>query len=644
MKILTVVPLAKGVFKENLSYFSAKEVEPGAIVTIPLRQKMVEALVIEVTPASHLKSQLKQSDFALKKIGAIKSPGFFQADFIKAAQESADYQISTLGAVIRSFTPSAILSGISKLKTGGGNQVTNQSIPSPVKLEKFILQEPDADRFALYKKIIRENFAQKQSVWLLTPTNADARYLFDLLARGIENYTVLLASDAPAAEQLQHWKQALKNPHPILVIGTPLFLALPRLDLKTIIVERENATAYKQVARPYLDARYFVERLATERRAKLILGDISLRSETIFRRDQGEFIPLSPTTYRSFTSAQKQILVSTKAEPDQTPIYDQALGPELQLLIKKIVDQGEQLFIFSGRRGLNPLTICRDCGDTLACPKCQVPLNLHQGEGGRPEQSRAHFWLCHKCGYAVAATDKCPNCLGSRLALIGFGAEKIEAELKGLFPTGKIWRIDSDQGQTTKKTGEIIADFYRTPGSILIGTELALFQLREKIENIAVVGIDAYFAIPEFRINEKIFNILLRLRQLALKNFMIQSRAGGEKILDLARKGNSADFHRQELAERKKLKYPPFSTLIKISVKSQAVKLAEALETLKEEHLGDYQTVIYDSVSKMAGSSETWTNLLLRLPAGTWPELKLLELLRQLPPAFFINVDPENIF
>ncbi len=644
MKIVTVVPLEKGVFKENLSYFSAKEVAPGAIVTIPLRRKTVEALVIEVVEASKLKTELKQSDFSLKKIGIIKSPSFFRPAFIRAAETTAAYQVSTLGVVIKSFTPSAILSGLSKLKPLNSESTSSEiSLGPKIKLEKLILQEPDEERFALYKKIIRENFAQKQSVFLLTPTNADARYLFELLTRGIENYALLLTSDLPAKDQLKNWKQALKDPHPLLIIGTPLFLSLPRLDLKAFIVERENATAYKQLARPYLDARVFVEELAEETRAKLILGDIILRSETIWRKDQGEFTPLSPTTYRSFSSAQKQILVSTKPVAGAKTIFDQAIGPELKTLIEKIIDQGENLFIFSGRRGLNPLTICSDCSRILTCPKCQIPLNLHRGDEA-DKKDAGHFWLCHKCGFAVTATDTCPDCNGSRLALVGFGSEKVETELMASFPKAKIWRLDSDSERLAKKTEESIANFYQSPGAILIGTEMALFHLREKIDNIAVVSIDAYFAIPEFRINEKIFNILLRLRQLTLKNFMIQTREANEKLLDLALKGNTTDFQRQELFERKKLKYPPFSTLIKVSVQAKNEVLTQALETLKTDHLEDYQTIIYDSVSRLAGQSDAWTNLLLRLPAGVWPEPKLLELLRQLPPAFFINVDPENIF
>ncbi|OJI06850.1 MAG: hypothetical protein COX02_00725 [Candidatus Vogelbacteria bacterium CG22_combo_CG10-13_8_21_14_all_37_9] len=641
MKIVTVVPLEKGFFKENLSYFSAKELKPGAVVSIPLRQKTVEALVIEVEDLSVLKTELKKSDFSLKKIGAVKSAGFFKPEFISAAEETANYQITSLGSVIRSFTPSTILKGISKLKPlSPSKEIT--IIDQQIKLEKFILQEPDDDRFALYKKIIRENFAQKQSVFLLTPTNADAHHLFELLTRGIENYTILLTSDTPEKDQLKNWKQALQNPHPLLIIGTPLFLSLPRLDLKTIIVERENATAYKQLTRPYIDARLFAERLAKHSRAKLILGDIILRTETIWRKDQGEFIPLSPSTYRSFSSAQKQILVPTKQLAGEQKIFDQAIGPELKTLIEKIITQGENLFIFSGRRGLNPLTICSDCGQILDCPKCHIPLNLHQGETSKKNPN--HFWLCHKCGHNQTANDNCPTCSGHRLILMGFGAEKVEAELNILFPNTKIWRLDSDHKRLAKKTEEIINTFYQSPGAILIGTELALFHLREKIDNVAVVSIDAYFTIPEFRINEKIFNILLRLRQLTLKNFMIQTREASEKILAFALKGNIADFQRQELVERKKLKYPPFSTLIKISVRANNHNLTQALETLKDEHLTKYQTIIYDSVNNLGTGADTWTNLLLRLPAGAWPESNLLILLRQLSPAFFINVDPDNIF
>ncbi|MFA6415993.1 MAG: hypothetical protein WCW56_00720 [Candidatus Paceibacterota bacterium] len=639
MKIVTTTLLSKGIFKDNLTYFSAKELEIGSIVVVPVRGKPTEALVVDTRDAGDLKTELRHSDFALKKITAVKSRNFFQPEFITAATKTADFFSTTLGQAVKSFAPLAIISQTANQNNKQKNTEDRKpatSNASQTKIEKFVLQEPDEDRIALYKKIIREAFAQKQSVFICAPTNADVRHLKQILGRGIEDYVASLCSDETNKEQILNWKKANNHKHPVLVIATPLFICLPRSDIKTFIVERENATAYKQMARPFIDTRFFIEQLAEAKRAKLIFGDILLRSETIERSRRNELAPLSPITYRSFTSAQKQILINQK-EKDPTN-FGQAISPELTKWLEETA--GERWFIFSGRRGLNPLTVCGDCGHVFSCPRCKTPLILHQEKSGKNAEN---YFLCHKCGHTGQPEDKCQHCGGWKIALLGAGTDKIEAELKKLLPQTKILRLDSDTVKTPKKTEAIISDFYASPGSILIGTEMALFHLREKIENIAVVGIDSYFSVPEFRIGEKIFNILLRLRHLAVKNFIIQTRNPEEEILNLALKGNSTEFHRRELSDRQKLKYPPFSTLIKISVKSTDKQLVEALETLKEEHLSAWQTIIYDSFSNLRGG-EAQTNLLLRLPTGHWPKSEIIFLLRQLSPAFIINVDPENIF
>ena len=643
MKIVTVTLLSKGIFKDNLTYFSAKELEIGSIVIVPVRGKTTEALVIDTKDASDLKTELRQSDFALKKILSIKNRNFFRPEFILAATKTAEYFSTTLGQAVKSFTPLVILgqpiNGQLTKEKNGEEEKIGASNASKTKIEKFILQEPDEDRLALYKKIIREAFAQKQSIFLCAPTNADVRHLKQILGRGIEDYISALGSDETPKEQIANWKKASNNQHPMLIIATPLFLCLPRSDIKTFIVERENATAYKQIIRPFIDTRFFIERLAEAKRAKIIFGDILLRSETIERSHQAELSPLSPITYRSFTSAQKQILINQKEKDPAN--FGRAISPELITWLEKTA--GENWFIFSGRRGLNPLTVCGDCGHVFSCPRCKTPLILHQEQNNKKD-FEANYFLCHKCGYSGQPEDKCHHCGGWKIALLGAGTDKIDTELKQLFPKTKILRLDSDTVKTAKKTEMIIRDFYASPGSILIGTEMALFHLREKIENIAVIGIDSYFSVPEFRIGEKIFNILLRLRHLAIKNFIIQTRNPEEEILDLALKGNSTEFHRRELGARQKLKYPPFSTLIKISIGSADHRLVEALETLKEEHLTAWQTIIYDSFSSPIRGGEAQTNLLLRLPAGDWPQPEIITMLRQLPPAFIVNVDPENIF
>ncbi len=651
MKIVSVTPLSGAIFKENLSYFTAKPVEPGDLVLAPIRGKEVLALVTEIATATDLKAGLRQSDFSLKKLSRRVSRQFFTSAFLEATKDTAEYFSASWGQTVKSFVPAIILANPDKLtknktlpnemETAEETEVSpiNKSEPlTQTKQEKYVLQETDTERMSLYKSLIREAFAQRRSVFFCLPTSADIEYFKDILTRGIEEHTIILSIEDGPKKILSAWQKALRIDHPILVIGTPIFLGLPRTDFQTIIIDRENSSTYRQLARPFIDIRFFAEKLAEASRAKLVFGDIVLRSETIAKIEQGDFVPLSPMTYRSFSSAEKQKLINYKINREEQ--NTSFLAPELKEKLLDFTSHNERTFIFVGRRGLSPLTVCRDCGHILTCPHCQVPLILHQ-----TQNDQANIFLCHKCGYNRTAEDKCPDCRGWRLELLGYGLEQILTELNQILPQAKIWRLDSDSVKTTKKATEIVKDFYEAPGGILAGTEMALYHLREKIDNIAVVGIDSFFTIPEFRISEKVFNLLLRLRSITLKNFLLQTQNEDEPIMRLAAKGDLTEFHRQELASRKKLKYPPYSVLIKISVATQNKEAQEGLSRLAKD-LAEYNPIEYDGFLGLSGSKnrQPAAHLLLRLSPTDWPNSKILAIFKTLSPAFIINVDPENIF
>ncbi|MCR4330374.1 MAG: hypothetical protein NUV49_00620, partial [Patescibacteria group bacterium] len=187
-KIVHVVPISKGITKEQLTYFSAKDIEPGFIVSVPLRSKMADALVLSVESAEISKTELKSSSYSIKKIGDIKARHFFLPSFVRAALEAAHYYGGTSGALIYALTPSALSSYSASVLPKEKSAVTGTEETLKVRQEPLLVQSEDKDRISTYKSIIREEFAKRASVFFCLPEISEIEHMKATLEKGIEDY------------------------------------------------------------------------------------------------------------------------------------------------------------------------------------------------------------------------------------------------------------------------------------------------------------------------------------------------------------------------------------------------------------------------------------------------------------------------
>ena len=174
---------------------------------------------------------------------------------------------------------------------------------------------------------------------------------------------------------------------------------------------------------------------------------------------------------------------------------------------------------------------------------------------------------------------------------------------------------------------------------------MALTYLNQKIENTTVVSIDSYFSIPDFRINEKVFHILLAIQELSEKNFLIQTRqertSAPWKIFDYALRGNLIDFYRDEIEDRKKIGYPPFTTYIKITLEGEKTAVKKQMDDISSI-LKPYELSVFDAWNP--GSAKKFSvHGLISLPKEKWPDKILLQKLHSLPPYVMIKVDPDTL-
>lgn len=638
MKIVTVTPINKGIFKDHLTYFSVLDITIGSIVSIPVRNKTLDALVLDVQDASTKKSEIKSSDFSLKKIIKIKTSNLFLPEFLIACQKTADYFATNLGQTIKTVLPQVIIENLVTNKANGFNILADhpdeKKSDNTVKQNRFILQDDDEERLSYYKSWIRESFAKKQSVLICLPNTSEVIKFSKSFDLGILDYTVSLHSELPKKVLLQNWNKAVMLEHPLLIITTGSFLSLPRRDIKTIIIEKESQSSYKNISRPLIDFRHLAENLAQELDAKLILGDLILRAETIFKAERGEYTHLGSQKYRSICSATQSILDSRNNDTGDKNIY--ALGDNLREFITAAIENREKTVIYSGRKGIANSTICNDCGQVVHCKQCKSPLVLHKN----PTQKK-YIYLCHKCGQYQEVSDKCPTCDSWRLSFLGIGMEKIIEELKTIFPNLPIFQLNADTIKPSKRA-ELVKKFYETKGpAILIGTDVILSQLTEKVPNVAIAAIDGVFSLPDFKISEKVLNTILHLRQFSSKHFVIQTRNPEEKVFRYATEGNLIDFYREEIEERMKFGYPPFKVLIKISREGKPDEVNKDIELLANK-LADYSPVIFPAfISEIKGKYRM--HALIKIPSNSWIDVKLLTKLKELSPDFIVDVEPESI-
>jgi primosomal protein N' (replication factor Y) (superfamily II helicase) len=631
MHIITVAPIKRGIPVDELSYFTKEPVPVGALVTVPLRGRSTPALVMRSVPAESVKSEIKQAGFAMKKLEEVHAQHFFRKEFIEACAKTGTYFAATTGAVIHSAFPSALI-----LSKKAGAKPLIKERPKR-RGERRIFQADDKERYATYKSHIREVFARGASCYFMLPGIQDIEHVYGELEKGIAEYTFILHGGLSKKELELRWEKIVTMDHPVLVIGTPLFLSVPRYDIESIIVDRESAGAYTLPTRPFLDLRLFAEFFAEAIGADLLLGDVFLRTETLERKERGEIEAFMRPKYRLPSTATTHIVdMRTLGEQPATGRIAIA-SPKLVDLIEHVRTKGTHAFIMGVRRGFAPMTVCGDCATVVTCKKCTAPAVLHKKWG----EAEVNIFLCHRCGEERSTEDPCVTCGGWRLTPLGIGVAQAEDAIRGRFPDAVIFRIDKDTVKKHTDAKRIIQSFYDTPGSILIGTEMAIPYLTEPVSTVAILSVNSLLTIPDFRMSERVFRLLILLRERAREHFLIQTRDTSVELFPLAASGNIGEFLESELETRKMLGYPPYSTLIKFT--HEGTK-AEGERAMKDIALifGTYHPVTFPSfIAKVKGKYRM--NALLKVPRGVWPNPELLALILALPPDIEVRINPDSV-
>ncbi len=633
MFIIHVIPIAKGVGKETLTYFSKKDIAPGSVVTVPLRKKEVRALVLQSEDAREAKSGIRSAGHTLKKIVRIEKGMLHTPAFLSACRVAAEYFAGTTGAVLHQFK------SFTDEGEGRGGAL---SAAAPIEKSKkttpdiALIEDIPEERISAYRRMIRESFAKKKSVFILIPEIAYAEKLAAGIEKGIEEYLHIIHSGLTPKKQKEGWDTLLKETHPTVVIGTPGFLSLPRTDIGLFILDYESSRAYKNVSRPFIDMRIFVRFLAEHSGAKLIFGSFPLRTETKYLVSEGKAREVSPFKHRIPKEHPTCEIIDMrdrqeKIQGKKTPA---TISEEFIGAIKKSIASGKRTLVFATRRGLHGETVCADCGTSVSCPRCNASLTLHKASGTKS----GNVYQCHTCGHTETARDTCEHCGSWRVTTLGVGVEHVEEVLREHFPDTLLVCVTADTTNTPRKIRTAIDTWHSSKSTILLTTEMGLPYITHGAHTVAVASLDTILSFPDYRGNERIASILTSLALIATNTFLIQTRHASHPVFSMMKKGSMAELSKEALKERKTLGYPPFAVLVKVT--AEGARSKEEIEKYAA-FLNEHQPLVYTGAPGTKGASRT--HMLLKIPSEKWPHPEIITVLKKLPPSVTINVDPESV-
>ncbi len=641
MWILEVVPLKRGIPKDTLTYFAPEEITEGAVVSVPVRGKPVDAVVVSCRDAREEKAAIKSGTFALKKIVKKKEGSPVPAYIFEASRLAAHYYRAPRATMLDHLVPDYALYGIS------GHEAAPRASGAP-QPERLVFQAPLDDRIAFYRTYIRSAFAKKESVTVVAPTIADCELFAEALSRGISDFVVTLTSDTTPKKLAAELKKLAADAHPYVIVATPSYASLMRPDTSTIILEHESSSAYATPTVPSYDFRVLVELLARAAGKRLIFGDSLLRVETLGRYEAKELGTAAPVTFRAL--APIEITVVPHGIPDELPLRARseqvpAFSPEMRAVLSRALEKKSHIFAFSLRTGLATITRCRDCGSVLLCDHCEAPLVLYAAGGVR-------VFICNKCKRHRPSEAKCKRCGSWNLSAIGTGTEFVEAEIARLFPDLPVFRIDREATPTRAEAKKCAAAFAAAPAGVLVGTEMALFHLGTEVTDSIVVSFDTLFNIPSYRASERIIGLFLAIAERTKGKLYVQTKHPDEPVIELIKSNNYATWYRSELAERAEYNYPPASTIIKVTWYGKESEKAAAKDYL-EELLAPFSPDIFEGSIVSKGKRYPTVNAIIRPRRDEWSLHALLdgkglsEVLRQtlakLPDGAIVSVNPDNL-
>jgi len=425
----------------------------------------------------------------------------------------------------------------------------------------------------IYIHLIRQAIERQQQVLYLLPEIALTVQMMDRLQRVFGRRLGIYHSKYSDAERVEIWqKQLSKNPYDV-ILGARSAVLLPFQRLGLVIVDEEHETSYKQQdPAPRYHARSVAIMLAQMSGAKVLLGTATPSAETYHNAKTGKY-GLVELFQRYKGIELPEVQVVDISDLQHRKMMNGPFSPLLLNKVREALQRGEQAILFQNRRGYAPMIECKQCGWVPHCQHCDVSLTLHRN---------LNMLTCHYCGYTYQIPTSCPNCDCTQLQTRGYGTEKIEAEVRDIFPEARIARMDLDTTRSRQAYERIISDFSAGRTNLLIGTQMISKGLDfDKVSVVGILNADTMLNQPDFRAYEHAFMMMSQVSGRAGRKgrrglVILQTRTPGHPVIRQVVCNDYAAFFQSLMGERLQFHYPPFYRLVYVYLKHRQNALVES--------------------------------------------------------------------
>ncbi|MDD3022348.1 MAG: primosomal protein N', partial [Syntrophomonadaceae bacterium] len=416
-----------------------------------------------------------------------------------------------------------------------------------------------------------------KKVIIMVPEIALTRHLVEMFAGRINSMAVL-HSHMSAGDRYAEWKR-IRQGEITLVLGTRSAIFAPLPDLGLIIIDEEQEPSYKQEETPKYHALNVARQRAEMESAILLMGSATPSIDSFYNAE----IKKTPVLCLKKRVKDAQMpVVEIENMKYSAKIVNKSISPRLQEKLNDCLKRGEQSILFINRRGFAPMTICTECGKISACPVCSVGMTYHQDIDRN---------VCHYCNYQSRVPSECSVCGSIRLMQIGTGTQRVEEEVRYLFPEACIARLDMDSSRKSGVQKSILEKMKKKEIDILIGTQMVAkgFDF-PSVSLVGIIDADSMLNIPDFRAGERSFQLIVQAAGRAGRGnypgeVLVQTYNPLHPIIQLAASQDYIGFYRQEIKIRKLLNYPPFTQILRILISSDQEEAARVAAEAKAEQI-----------------------------------------------------------
>ena len=409
----------------------------------------------------------------------------------------------------------------------------------------------------VYLRLVQETLALGRTAMVLVPEIVLTPQMMRKFSSYFGNRVAMLHSSLKMTERYDQWKR-IRRGEVDVVLGTRSALFAPLKNLGLIIMDEEQEGSYQSENVPRYDAREVAKYLCVREKAALVFGSATPTVETAWAAEQGSY-QKALLRRRYNENALPEVLIADLRQEILNGNPGLISTPLRQELEKNLA-AGEQSILFLNRRGSSRMLLCGECGYVPQCPRCSTAMTYHSANGRL---------MCHYCGHSEPAADTCPEC-GGWMKHVGAGTQKVEEELRELFPEAGILRMDADT--TAGGHEEILQTFERERVPILLGTQMVAKGL--DFENVTLVGVlsaDISLYVDNYRAAERTFSLLTQVVGRAGRGgktgrAVIQTYTPGNDVIRCAARQDYDAFYESEIRMRRLRRYPPFADLFTVTV------------------------------------------------------------------------------